>query len=338
MIYFLLLVITSFNCNTPVDMIDPDASEIKGYQLLTDLKGHWIGSNNTVFGHFEWFSFDFRPISPSHLHAIYEAGTNQNILTSIFIADFEGKQQIMARNGGWLGNLYRATYFVLDKAEETGTSRYYRLVDAVGREKRAYIEFRFENSTMFFDAYKDNSGSLDEPVHHMGFEGTNLNPSYAQTATELFDFPQKVSERNLENKFLGLIDPDSALFIDEDKDPFPKVQHGHLSDLKINIEKDNSIQSDNLKLYISTEPIVAENGQVYYQNLTSKVIRIMEIQSNEPSFTSTYLHPDRYYITCFSDKDNNFFPSSGDVCNASKVIEIDPETFPEMDIVIDLLL
>ncbi|KAA3638737.1 MAG: hypothetical protein DWQ02_04735 [Bacteroidetes bacterium] len=338
LILFLLLITTSMSCNTLDDMSNPDTSEIKGFQLLNDLKGHWVGSNITAFGHFDFFTFDFRPISAAHLHSIYEGGTNQNIITSIFIADFEGKQQIMARNGGWLGNQYRATYFVLDIAEETETSRYYRLVDAVGREKRAYIEFRFENGILKFDAYKDNSGSLDEPVHHMGFEGTNLNPSYAQAATELFDFPQKVSEVSLENKFTDLIDPDSALFLEENKDPFPKNQHGHLSDLKINLVKDNAIQSDKLLLYISTESIVEENGQVNYQHLTSKVIRTIEVQSNEAFYITTYLHPDSYFITCFSDKDNNFYPSPGDVCNVSKVIEIDPETFQEMDIEVDLLL
>ena len=110
------------------------SDDIKGFSLLSDISGHWVGSNETAFGVFDWFAFDYRPISASHVHSIYEGATNQNIITSFFVADFEGKQQVMARNGGWLGNQYRATYFVLDRADVTSSSSYYRLVDAVGRE------------------------------------------------------------------------------------------------------------------------------------------------------------------------------------------------------------
>jgi len=185
----------------------PEEDEALGFELLNDLHGHWVGSNQTAFGFYQWFAFDFRPISASHVHSIYEGGTNQNIITSVFLADFEGRQQIMARNGGWLGTQYRATYFVLDVEEIKSNQKYYRLVDVVGKENRAYMEFRFENDTMYFDAYKDNSGSLDQPIHHMGFKGINANPNFANDAKQQFNFPQAVAEVDLENKFVNLIDP-----------------------------------------------------------------------------------------------------------------------------------
>jgi len=330
-IFVLLAVVALFSYSCKKLEVLP-ATEIKGFNLLTELTGHWVGENQTAFGNYDWFAFDFRPISASHLHSIYEGGTNSNIITSIFIADFEGKQQIMARNGGWLGNQYRATYFVLDIAEETTTSKYYRLVDAVGRDKRAYMEFRFENNQMYFDAYKDNSGFLDEPVAHMGFVGSNYNPEYAQAATELFKFPQAISEVGLENKFVNLIDPDSALFLEENEDPFPKSDHGHLSDLTININKDASIADMEMLLYISTEPIINEAGQVDFTNLDKKVVRTVDVQANEQFYTTTYLHPDTYYITAFTDIDENLYPSNGDVCNASKIIEVLPESNLSMEI------
>ena len=336
-IYLVLFATFSTSCKKD-DMNNSNNNEITGYQLLNELKGHWVGTNETAFGNFDWFAFDFRPISASHLHSIYEGATNQNIITSIFIADFEGRQQIMARNGGWLGNQYRATYFVLDIAEENGSSKYYRLVDAVGKEQRAFMEFRFENGMLQFDAYKDNSGSLDEPIHHMGFTGTNFNPSFSQAATDLFNFPQTVSEVNLENEFVNLIDPDSALFLEEDLDPFPRSQHGHLSDLRINIFKDNSIMDDDLLLYISTEPIIDENGTIDFDHLDNQVIRTIDVRSVEDHYLTTYLHPDRYYVTAFTDRDNNFFPSQGDVCNISKLIEVNPESLVEMEITLDLII
>lgn len=317
---FLLII----SCTKPDE--EEQNNEIKGYELLTDLSGHWIGTNKTSFGFYDWFSFDFRPISASHLHSIYEGGTNQNIITSIFIADFEGKKQIMARNGGWLGNQYRATYFVLDVEEINSNQKYYRLVDAVGKENRAYMEFRFENDTMYFDAYKDNSGSLDQPIHHMGFKGINANASFANDAKQRFNFPQAVAEIDLENKFVNLIDPDSALFLEEANDPFPKSMHGHLSDLKINFSKNATVKNNAMLLYISKAPIINENGIVNFENLNQQVIRTIDILPNEQFYTATYLHPDKYFITAFTDLDGNFYPSTNDYCNISKEINVTPET------------
>lgn len=335
---FLILSLLAFfttSCDDEPSLI-PNNESILGFDLLAELSGHWVGSNNTAFGDYDWFAFDFRPISASHVHSIYEGGTNLNIITSVFIADFEGRKQVMARNGGWLGTQYRATYFVLDRAEETPESKYYRLVDAVGKEDRAYMEFRFENGTLTFDAYKDNSGSLDAPIHHMGFEGSNYNPAFAEDATGLFNFPQEVSEVSLENQFVDLIDPDSALFLEEEKDPFPKSMHGHLSDLDIEIERTSPAENQKLLLYLSTESIVDANGNVDLENVDRKVVRTIDIQSDEDIYQTTYLHPDTYYITAFVDNDSNFFPSPGDVSSLSSVIEVAPESNPVISVELDL--
>jgi len=332
-IFLLLTLLVTCSCDKDDEM--NNNTDVTGFQLLSELSGHWVGNNETAFGDYDWFAFDFRPISASHVHSIYEGGTQQNIITSVFIADFEGRKQIMARNGGWLGNQYRATYFVLDKAEENADSKYYRLVDAVGREQRAFMEFRFENDTLYFDAYKDNSGNLDEPIHHMGFKGTNYNPAFAAAATQAFDFPQAVSEVDLEGKFVDLIDPDSALFLEENADPFTKSQHGHLSDLTINIARGASIPDTRLLLYISTEPIVNASGQVDFENLDRKVVRTIDVEANEDFYESTYLHPDRYFITAFSDADGNLFPSAGDRSSVSQEIEVAPESQSAMSIVVD---
>lgn len=316
----------------------PTSNTIKGFDLLEQVNGHWVGTNETAFGFFDWFAFDFRPIAPSHSHSIYEGGTNQNIITSIFLADHEGKQQIMARNGGWLGNQYRATYFVLDKEERNGQETYYKLVDAIGGIDRAYIEFSFKADSIFIDAYKDNSGALDQPIHHMGFAGQNRNPQYADTAQEAFSFPQEVSEVDLNGQFIDLIDPDSALFLEEANDPFPKSDHGHLSDLIINITRNQETMDVPLLLYLSKEELVSNTGAVDLNSLDKSVIRTIDIGAMEQSYTTTYLHPDNYYVTVFSDEDNNGFPSQGDYTSQSTLKTVVPETITNTDISITLLI
>lgn len=335
-ISFLIIVLCFFAANCDEGNPTMNNLDIKGFNLLTEVTGHWVGTNETVFGFYDWFAFDFRPISAAHTHSIYEGATAQSIITSFFVADFEGTQQIMARNGGWLGTQYRASYFVLDKAEESEQSKYYRLVDAVGGVKRSYMELRLENDTLYFDAYKDNSGTLDEPIHHMGFKGTNYNASFAQAAITLFDFPQKISEVNLNDKFGDLIDPDSALFLEESQDPFPRDSHGHVSELTIQVNRSPGIQEEDLLFYLSTEAIVSENGVVNFDNLDQKVVRTIAIASTEDAYTTTYLHPGNYYITVFADTDNNFYPSSEEYSSRSKFFEVSPESDLNTSVNIDL--
>jgi len=315
-----------------------ETNQILGFDLLNKINGHWIGTNETPFGYFDWFAFDFRPISASHSHSIYEGATNQNIIISIFLGTFEGKQQVMARNGGWLGNQYRATYFVLDREEKDGDIFHYRLVDAVGGEDRAYIEFSFVADSMYMDAYKDNSGSLDKPIHHMGFAGINANPDYAESARAQFDYPQMVAEVDLTGKFVDLIDTDSALFLDEAEDPFPRSAHGYLSDLIIDVKRNEATNGDALMLYLSKEEIISSSGNINFNALNNSVIRTIGIQPKENAYTTTYLHPDEYYLTVFSDTDNNGIPSAGEYSSFSIQSTIKPERLETEELEITTIL
>lgn len=322
------------SCNTECPV--PANHEILGFNLLKDLSGHWVGSNETAYGNYDWFAFDFRPISPSHTHSIYEGGTNQNIITSLFLANFKGEQKIMARNGGWLGNQYRATYFLLDIESKSPESNYYRLVDAVGGADRSYMEFTFIKDSIYIDAYKDNSGQLDQPIHHMGFKGANRNPSYSKAASDLFNYPQEISEVDFNGQFVNLIDNDSALFLEEQDDPFPKSDHGHLSDLNIDIKRNAETEDHALLLFISKEPIISSTGNVDFENLDNTVIRTISIQSSEEIYEVTYLHPDEYYLTVFSDVDNNSVPSSGDYSSVSTLKKVEPESLETGEIQLTL--
>lgn len=91
-------------------------------------------------------------------------------------------------------------------------------------------------------------------------------------------------------------------------------------------------------MYISLEPIVDISGIVDFESLDTKVVRTISVQSNEESFTTTYLHPDLYYITIFSDKDSNLFPSKGDISCISKAINVKPELLVETTVNVNLAI
>lgn len=320
-------LITSFLFLVSCDENPPEVKNdnILGVNILDALPGHWVGQNITPFGVFDWFAFDFRPISASHVHSIYEGGTAQSIINSFFIGEYQGDQHIMARNGGWLGTQYRATYFILDLAEETNDRQYYRLVDAVGGVKRSYMELTFEDNKLDFKAYKDDSGMLDDPVVHMQFSGENRNPAFANEAINQFSYPQMVTEINFGQSFNNLIDNDSALYLEESDDPFPRSAHTYLSSLKVDFNRTSSISNAELFYFISTESIIDNEGKVDLQNLDNKVVRTISIKSNETQYEADYLHPDNYYLTAFADIDGDFIPSVGDLSSESIYIEI-PES------------
>ncbi len=307
---------------------------ILGFELLEDISGLWSGLNNTSFGTFDNFIFDFRPISASHVHSIYESGFNSNIINSFFVAEHNGELQVMSRNGGWLGNQYRATYFVMDIAEDRTEGKYYRLVDAVGGQKRAYVELIFNGSNFQFKAYKDNSGSLDEPILHMDYNGNKISESVDDEATALFNFPQEVSEVNLNGAFDNLIDPDSALFLTEESDPFPKADHGHLSELKVNINNSELLDAENIWLFVTLDKYIESNPAGLNFPMTQNIIRPIRLNNGESEYVLTYLHPGKYYLTAFEDKNDNFYPDDDESHNYSQLVTIEPETEAVYDLYI----
>lgn len=72
-----------------------------------------------------------------------------------------------------------------------------------------------------------------------------------------------------------------------------------------------------------------------FSNLDTKVVRTIDVSFDEDTYTTTYLHPDNYYITAFSDNDNNFFPSIGEMSNIRKEITVLPKEVKSMSIIFD---
>ncbi|MEM0926747.1 MAG: c-type cytochrome domain-containing protein, partial [Planctomycetota bacterium] len=86
--------------------IEPIDISVRGFELLELMQGHWVGSMNLMGQNFDWWAFDYRPISKSHIHGIFEGGTIGNLFTSFFVTEWKGKRTIVARNGGVLNGIY----------------------------------------------------------------------------------------------------------------------------------------------------------------------------------------------------------------------------------------
>ncbi len=322
-------------------VINPVDINQQGFDLLQNMQGYWVGTNRVIADDYTWFAFDYRPISPSHVHGIFEGGTMGNLFTSFFVADYEGTRTILARNGGVLNGIYRTSYFVLDSVHYSANESFYRLVDAKGGTRVMWMELKFTPDSLFFNAYTSRLGLFAVPTRHMTFKGSNHDLSLAQTAANAVGFPQNTPAWSLSN---GFIESDfyanagdtakSASFLwqgSQDvavlgglaKDPIIISDYPHVSRLQVDITRNATIQNDELFVYLSKDPLT-DNFGYFDMNGFGTVTLFPQVSGTVNQFEFTYLHPGDYYVTVIADNNGDGTISAGDITHVSQQITVAP--------------
>lgn len=339
--------------NAPSGEVIPFDINQDGFDLLENMQGHWVGTNKVISTEYDWFAFDYRPISPSHIFGIHEGGSLGNLFTSFFVTDFKGVRTIMARNGGVLNGIYRTSYFVLDKVETRATDKYYRLVDAEGGEATMFMELRFDNQDqLFFNAYTSRLGSLT-PTRHMTFKGTKSNPQLSTTAAQAVNFPQNAPAWDLSNGFNtnwfyvnpGASKPKSATFLAqgndnknvvelarESGDPITIEDHPYLGYLQLDIIRNSDIVDKTLFVNLSIDPLTDINGYMSSLEPFNTILHFPVLSEGENEFLFTYLHPGEYYVTVIADMNGDGTISEGDFTHPLMKVSISPEGQHQMTI------
>ena len=347
---------------TPPKIVPVDINE-RGFEMLDYLQGHWVGSMNLMGQEFEWWAFDFRPIAPSHIHAIFEGGTIGNLFTSFFVTHFNGKRTIMARNGGLLNGIYRTSYFVLDEVRYGRDWAYYRLSDAYGGSDIMYMELTFQGNSMEFKAFTSRMG-LTEPRPHMNFQAKRMHPELAAQAAKAVGFPKNVVDFDFPKvlprpTWAEEFPLTSASYIWEGekgdspktvvemgklaKDPRRIDQIPYLSKLSVKIERNAATEQKKLLVYLSRDALVDRRGVFIKQygyvreDLLNTLLSFPEIARNQNEFTFTYLHPGDYYLTIIADMDGDGFPSPGDITHPRKKVSVKPKSISKVSIT-DLII
>ncbi|CAL2062831.1 hypothetical protein [Tenacibaculum sp. 190524A05c] len=331
----------------PTAEVNPVDITNDGFDFMEKMQGHWVGTNKVIADEYDWFGWDYRAISPSHIHGIHEGGTLGNLFTSFFVTNYKGQRTIMARNGGLLNGIYRTSYFVMDKVENRNSEgKYYRLVDAVGGDAIMYMELRFKNDSLYFNSYTSNLGNR-LPTRHMTFKGKKMHFELAQEAANATNYPQNTIDTGLDFKdgfnteYLyvdqGEDAPKSATFLasqtsndvyelaPQSGDPYIISDHPRLGTLTVNINRNNTISNDNLLVYLSKDSLTDSDG--YFTQTTEAydtLLHFPSLENNEDTFLFTYLHPGTYYLTVIADKNNDGGPSEGDIVSISKEIIVAP--------------
>lgn len=326
---------TPADAMTPVNPVDINQ---EGLGFLEKIQGLWIGEQSVVGLDFPYMPWDFRAISESHVHGIYEGGTAGNLLTSFFVTDYKGKRTIMSRNGGDLNGIYRSSYFVLDSVNHSNGD-WYRFVDAFGGRGIMSMELRFVNDSLYFNAYTSRFGGILPASLHATFKGQLADLTLAQTAATATGYPQNVVARDFSNGFnesdmwviLNESEPFSATFLEYNKDPWKIVDHPYIAYFDVNVTRHSAIQDKELLVYLSTLPITDANGIFDWNNMVS-IVKIPSLIAPDNTLEFTYLHPGDYYVTVIADMDGDIGPSAGDLSSVSQQVTINPNGIQSVNI------
>lgn len=333
------------NPTNPVTKVIPSNINVDGFDFLDKMQGHWTGRNLVIADDYPWFGFDFRAISPSHIHGIHEGGTNGNLLTSFFVTDFKNTRTIMARNGGLLNGIYRTSYFVMDSISNIAANeKYYRFVDAKGGKGTMFFELRFKNDSLYFNAYTSRLGLNPIPTRHMTFKAKKRDLELSQSAANATGFPENTIawdfSEGFREDFLYVVpgneQPLSATFLSQGDanatvydlaplsgDPFTITDHPRLGTLTLNITRNQQITNDVLFAYLSKKPLTDSNG-FFTTDLDAydTILHFPTYINGEDQFFYSYLHPGDYYITIVADKNGDLGLSPGDISSVSQLVTI----------------
>ncbi|UTW61773.1 hypothetical protein KFE98_17440 [bacterium SCSIO 12741] len=242
-----------------------------------------------------------------------------------------------------LSGIYRTSYFVLDSVRSDARGDYYRLVDGIGGTQVMYMELRFVSDSLYFNAYTSRLGEFDMATRHMTFAAKKENLHLSQDAASAVGFPVNTPAWNFSAGFNkndlyvapGADSAKSASFLSEHSsndvftlaglsgDPYIITDIPRLGYLKVDIQKNATIQNDNILLYLSDKPLTDSQGFFQMQNFNS-ITQFPDFDATVSEFLFTYLHPGDYYVTVVADHDGDGSPGMGDYTHAQMQVTVAP--------------
>lgn len=330
--------------NPPVtsDEVKPVDINDQGFDFLANMQGHWVGTNRVIADDYEWFAFDYRAISPSHVFGIFEGGSLGNLFTSFFVTDYKNTRTIMARNGGLLNGIYRTSYFVMDSVRYGTDDAFYRLVDAEGGTNTMWMELRFVEDSLYFNAYTSGLGQR-MPSRHMTFQARRESNELAATAATAVGFPSNEIAKDFSAGFVqsdlqASLGAKSATFLAQDankdvfelageaRDPWTIEEIPYLGYLLIDLVKNPEVEGAEMLVNLSKDPLTDEYGYFTSEEAFNSVLLFSGLIPQQNEFLVTYLHPGTYYINVTADINGDGYPSQGDITHPPVMVTIAPES------------
>lgn len=329
LITFSILLFTSCKDDKPEENIDDngmdcstmtiDAStNVKGYNILAKVPGIWNGAvySPTPLGSFPEWIVDFRPISASQVSAKNELDSINDIFMSFFIVKHDCEYKVAYRNGGGFAGQVRNSYQIIDSINEGPTQSFYRFSDPKAGKNRVHSDVTFKQDSLIIHVYTNKYNTVSTAETHMIWRAKLKDQTSAQSATSLFNFPQKVMTRDFSTVFDGSTE---AIYYSAAQDPYPEQQQPYLGNSTVNITVSNPAVVDPAKkvlIIITTQPLFP--GSVFSLNNMKYRSRYVFVDAKaSTSFNFNYMHPGTYYVNAIYDSNGDYNFSSGDFMNST---------------------
>jgi hypothetical protein len=284
--------------------------DVFGYGFLSKIPGLWHGpvTSTTNAGSFDNWYADFRPVSGAQVSQFSLLDTNTVNNISFFIVKYNGQLKVAMRTEGCFKDQCCVTYEVMDSVSES--AGYYRFSDFVKGTKRAYTEFNFGDSTFTMKVYTNKFNTVNPVQQHTIWTARLGSRSNAAAATTHFNYPQAVMIKDFSSAFTNMSE---SIFFTFENDPYQSVTQPYVGSATVNITIDTALTtdlSDKIFLMLTTEPLF--EGLIYKEENLKYTSKYVFLSSATTTYQINNVHPGKYYIYSFIDRDHDNKYLSGD--------------------------
>jgi len=207
-----------------------------------------------------------------------------------------------------------------------------------------WMELRFVNDSLYFNAYTSRLGLNFPPSRHMTFKAKKEHTELAQTAAAAVGFPQNVPAWDFSGGFnqdFLYAEPGakSATFLAYDEtatkdvfelaaesgDPYPINEHPYLAYLQIDVVRNPTIEDKTLWINLSKDPLTDADGYFGALEPFNTILLFPELVGTQDNFLVTYLHPGTYFVNITADVNEDGTISEGDYTHPLQSITITEE-------------
>jgi hypothetical protein len=300
-------------------------NEIPGMCFFDRILGQWHGpvSSNTPAGDFDMWYVDFRPVSIAQVSQFSTLDPYTQNYISFLIVKYKSELKIAMRTEGVFMGEGCVTYEFMDSVN--AKAGYYRFSDVIAGEKRAVTEFFFREDKLIMQTFTNVFNQKDELTIHSKWKAKLGCRKEALATKEELKFPKAQMIADFSEVFKGMKE---SIFFNLDEDPFPVSEQPYVGSLKLDIKLDDSIElseSNEIFIVLTTESLF--DGVKYREENQKYISKYVYLLGNSDSYTFLNLHPGKYYIYTFVDKDGDKLYRSGDYMSSdiSNIVTIHKE-------------
>ncbi len=289
--------------------------EVIGYGILKRLPGLWSGpvSSTTPAGSFDSWYVDFRPVSAGQVsqYSTLDADTVNYI--SFFIVKHGGALKVAMRTEGVFQNKGCVTYEVVDEVrEEDG---FYKFSDFQSGRDRAYTEFTFDDDGLLMEVYTNKFNRVRPLQLHSRWRAKLGDRAAAAESISRLGFPKPAAVKDFSDVFKGMSE---SIFFTFENDPYSSKSQPYVGTVTVNIDIDPKLKtssSDELFLLLTTRSLF--DGIRYKSENLKYISRYVFLPANTRTYTFKNIHPGKYFLYSYSDRDNDKKHRRGDYMSSN---------------------